>query len=546
MANVFPLDVVSPGAFGLNTEKSSTLLSPQWAVTAQNAVVNSSGRLAARLGWTNQTTTGITGSHTIVRLHEYINSSGDSEIISTANNVIYKNITDFSDVGNDITSTSTPTADYWQFVNFNNKVIGVQTGHNPIQRTTGDFADITIDSTGQPATPDPGNCQLAAFGRWWFADEDLQTIWYSSLLDEADLTTASGAGYIDMTSVWTNGMDEIVALAAIGGNLVVFGKNHIVMWSDGVGSEIGIDPTELQVVDTIEGTGCIARDSVAMTGEGDILFLSRHGLQSLGRVIQAKANPTVVLSKHIRSNMLNAIARTRATSGLEDCQDVVATHSPENGMYIINFPTLNVQYVFDTEHAFQDEDGDVMFPVTTWQLGGNIQALLSLVDGKLYFGSAGVVGRYQDYVDNSSSFSFEFLSGWLDFGDPQVNHRIKMLKQIIASVAVGSATATYQWEFDFNATQLTRAYEYTGSAVAEFGIAEFSDGGGAGIGYNDPAVGSASGETEFSGSVVVQRVTLPAHGEGQFLRLGVTVPVSGSPFSIQHMSIAPKLGRMVT
>jgi hypothetical protein len=53
--------------------------------------------------------------------------------------------------------------------------------------------------------------------------------------------------------------------------LVVFGKNHIVMWADKAGSEIGLDPTALEVVDTIEGTGCIARDSVAVTGEGDII-----------------------------------------------------------------------------------------------------------------------------------------------------------------------------------------------------------------------------------------------------------------------------------
>ena len=520
MANVFPLDIVAPGAFGLNTEAQNTLLRPQWATQALNAVVNRSGRLAARKGWADQTTTGISGDHNIKVMHEYLDEAGASVIVSTANNKIYKDIDDFSDAANDITSTTAPTADYWQFVNFNGKVLGFQAGHTPIERTSGDFTDASYTGTG----PD-GNCAVAAFGRVWAADADLQTVRYSVLLDDTDYSTGNGGGTIDMSSIWTQGMDKIVAITAIGSNLVVFGQNHIVMWGDKSGSEIGLDPTELEVLDTIEGTGCIARDSIAITGEGDLIFLSRHGVQSLGRVIEVKNNPTTTLSRHVRADMQEAISQQRgATDGFDAIQ---STHSPEEGLYIINFPALDKQFVFDTQHAFQDDEGEIVFPITSWQLGGTISAMLTATTGDLYFGSNGVVGRYEGENDNAVAYDFEMKTGWIDFEDPQINHRLKMLKEVVASVQVGSADLLWNWEFDFNGTQLTRSITYTGGSTAEFNEGEFNI-------------------AEFSGGVIIQRKNIAAHGEGQFLRLGVSSSINGSALVVQHLSVSPKIGRMVT
>lgn len=519
MANVFPIDIVAPGAYGLNTEAANTLLQPVWATTALNAVINRSGRMAARRGWQDQTTTGISGSHQIVTLFEYLDEAGASVVISAANNVIYKNITDFTDSANDITSSTTPTADNWKFVNFNGKILGFQKGHTPIVRTSGDFADASYTGTG----PD-GNTAVAAFGRVWAADADLQTIRYSVLLDDTDYSTGNGGGTIDMSSVWTNGMDEIVALAVIGSNLVCFGKNHIVMWADGSGSEIGLDPTNIEVVDTIEGTGCIARDSVVSTGEGDLLFLSRHGVQSLGRVIQFKSNPIVTLSKNIRSEMQTAISQSRAIDA--DLDNVRAVHSPEEGLYILNFPDLDKQFVFDTDHAFEDDDGQIVFPITSWILGGSIGGMVSLVSGELYFGSSGVVGKYGGTSDNAEAYDFQFETGWLDFGE-QLNHRLKMLKEILSSVVIGDGTVQWTWEFDFQGTTNTRQIVYTGGTAAEFNIAEFNI-------------------AEFSGGAVVQRKNIAAYGEGQFLKVGATASVDGFDLVIQHISISPKIGRMVT
>jgi len=519
MPQIQPVDIVAPGAFGLNTEKKNTLLRPQWCTTALNAVIHRSGRIGSRYGWADQTTTGITGDHQIEVLHEYLNEDGTSTILSTANNVIYKNITDFTVGANAITSTTAPTANAWQFVNFNGKVLGFQRGHTPIEWSGASvFTDASYTGTG----PD-GNCAVAAFGRVWAADADKQTVRVSALLDDTDYSTGSGGGTIDMSSLWTQGMDEIVAISAIGANLVVFGRNHIVLWADGSGSEIGMTLAGAQVVDTIEGTGCIARDSVQATGEGDLIFLSRHGLQSLGRVIKFKSNPVVTITKNVRTDFVGELNTERAAD--PDLDDMRSVWHAEEGLYVLNFPQCGCQWVLDTEHPFEDDEGDTVFPITRWSLGGTPRGLLSTKAGDMYIGGLGIVGRYEGAQDDGVAYDFEFKTGWLDFGE--LNHRLKMMKEIVATVQTGEQSIVWNWEFDFSGNTLTRTAAYTGSNSSEFGVAEFNI-------------------DEFSGTVALQRKNLPAHGEGQFLRLGCLASVNGFDVTVQQMSISPKIGRAIT
>lgn len=533
MPQLAPLSLVAPGSRGLNTEKEFNLLSPQWATQATNCVLTDGGRLGARKGWSDQTATGISGSHSIDVLFEYQDDTDTRVIISAANNKLYKNISDFTDVANDITSTTVPTADNWKFVNFNGKALGFQTGHNPISRTSGDFADISITSTGQPVTPDPGNEALAAFGRVWFVDEDGQTIWYTALLDETDMTTANGAGLIDMTSVWTMGMDKVVAIAALGSNLIVFGQNHIIIWSDGSGSDIGIDPTQIYVTDTIEGTGCIARDSVQLIGEGDLWFLSRHGIQSLKRVMNERTNPLVSITKNVQTSFVGQISTERASDTNLDA--VRSVYSPEEQFYLLFLPGLDVIWCIDTGAPFRDEDGDIGHAIFEWNMGGSIKCGLSRRNGDLLFGSSGVVGKYQDYQDDSSAYTMAFWSGWLDFG-PELNNRLKMLKEMSVILQVGGGSAaSFRWEFDWTGDTDSYTVSYSTPGSAEYGTAEFTAGVGE-SGY----VG-----TEYAGGLSIQRKNFPASNQGQYIRVGSTVAVNAFNFILQQIQLVPKLGRMV-
>lgn len=518
------VNIVAPGRFGLNSENEGALLRPQWLTQANNAVLSRTGRISARKGWLQLTTGAIASNPAIQTLYELRYSDGTTEIITCANNKIFKGIDDYTDSGNDITPSggdAAPTANHWQFISTGDSgipMIGVQRDHDPIV-WSGSGDCLVQEGVAF------GNAILSAFGRTWVAGSDLQSIYYSGLLLPFTFSEGSGGGSIDMTSVWTRGIDEIVAIAAIGSTLVVFGKRHIIMWADGSGSEVGLDPAQIEVVDTIEGTGCIARDSVQPTSEGDLLFLSRVGIQSLGRVIQSKSNPLVVVSKHVRQDLIDVIEEARETDA--ELDKVRATYSAELGLYILNFPEQGEMFVLDVQHPFPDDEGETAFPMTRWQMSGNIHAVTTISDGRTLLGSNGIVGKYYGYDDDGEPYDFEILSGWLDFGD--LNHRLKILKEITASVNLSNeADLTWRWEFDFNGTELTRVVSYSGSGEgAEFGEAEF-------------------GEGEFGSFTTIERRNFPAHGEGQFIRVGVSCEIDGQSVVLQQMTVAPKIGRAAT
>jgi hypothetical protein len=517
MSQIAPITLVAPGSRGLNKEKENNLLDPVWATEADNCIIDRGGRIASRAGWADQTTTGISGSHSIDVLFEQIDKNGTKTIISTANNKIYKNITDFTDVANDITSTTAPSADNWQFVNFNDFCIGVQKGEAPIVRQSGDFADISFTGTGYD-----GNCIAAAFGRVWAADADLQTIRYSSLLDHTDMNTTGGT--IDMSSVWTQGMDEIVAIAALGSNLIVFGRNHIIIWADGSGSEIGLDPLQMYVVDTIEGTGCIARDSVQVIGEGDILYLSRHGVQSLGRVIADKNNPLTSITKNIRSAMDTWIGIEVAASATLD--PIRSVHSPEEGFYLLLLPSNDRFVCIDLKRPFVDEEGQKTNAITTWTVGGSIKSLLSRQNGDLLMGSSGVVGKYSGNLDDTSAYTMAFWSAW--FNIPEFENHLKLLKEVGATIQIGgTGSATYRWEFDFLGTSFSKSVTYQAPTAAEYNVAKYN-------------------EDEYAGALTIQRRSFPGVGQGQFIRVGATLSINNYSFVIQQLTLTPKMGRIAT
>ena len=157
--------------------------------------------------------------------------------------------------------------------------------------------------------------------------------------------------------------------------------------------------------------------------------------------------------------------------------------------------------------------------------GGTIVGMYTTVDGSLYFGSTGVIGKYTGQDDNGSTYDFEMQTGWLDLGE--ANHVLKMLKEFNTTLAVGIGTVQYTWAWDFDEATSTRSISYSEATPAEFNIAEFNIG-------------------EFSGAAGLQRKTVPAYGEGQFIKLGVTASINGFECVIQQMSVSAKFGRMIT
>jgi hypothetical protein len=152
-----------------------------------------------------------------------------------------------------------------------------------------------------------------------------------------------------------NNADTIVALAAHNDFLVIFCKNNIVLYS-GAANPIGV---AFQLNDVIAGVGCVARDSVQLTGN-DLIFLSDTGIRSLGRVIQEKSLPMRDLTKNVRDDLLKDITEEITNSGNLD--DVVSVYSELNAFYLLSFPSTSTVYVLDMRQPL--EDGSAR--VTLW------------------------------------------------------------------------------------------------------------------------------------------------------------------------------------
>ena len=95
------------------------------------------GRLCSRKGFTQLTTTALTGTPTIESLHMLHTSQGKQLIFGaevSSTNKIYYTATPFS-TNTDATGALTPSGNNWQFINFNNSTIGAQGGEALIQRS---------------------------------------------------------------------------------------------------------------------------------------------------------------------------------------------------------------------------------------------------------------------------------------------------------------------------------------------------------------------------------------------------------------------------
>jgi hypothetical protein len=537
VGQIQPVTLVGPGHKGLNKEREYNLLPSDWATEALNMVLTRPGQITARNGWQTQTDTAITNTPNIDVLFEYVEKDGTVTVITAADNKIFQGISDYSVSGNDITPATTPTGDNWQFMNFNGKVVGVQSGHTPIVwDSTGDFADITA-STG--TLPD-GPCGTSAFGRLWIVDDDLQTIRYCALLDETEWAEADGGGQIDMSNIWTLGMDKVVAISALGSNLVVFGERHIVFFGDDSGSEIGLTPTDLYVTDTMEGTGCIARDSVVSIGEGDLWYLSANGVQSLRRVVQTQNNPVETVHKTVNQYVLDLITAQRG--GNSGFDPVRAIFSPQNAFYLLLLPESSRILCINTRSPIQTLDGQMTYGTTEWTFGTMPTALLQRLDGTLLLGFEGEVGKYAGNLDKTEPYSVDFFTGWLDLGE--MNQYLKFLKEITSVFEVSKGvTVAWQWEYDFLTGRTTNKNVILGDpGRAEYGVSEYGSNGS--IDPSNSSFVAGTDVAEYAGGLTIQRTTFPGAGQGQFIRIGFQVQVDGGRLVLQQIQLIPKIGRM--
>jgi hypothetical protein len=497
-----------PGFKGLTTTLKNGILGPEWATRLENAVVDSNSRIAARRGWDSLTTT--PAASAFVQLHAHLTHTGTERLIAASATALYHS-TNGGATWSDITNSLVFTTGNWQFVNFNDKVYGIQQGEDVIESTTGNFASVA--ATNVPS----GNCILAAFGRLWAADSNGTDLRYSALLAGADWDSAD-AGVFDLRNVWP-GTDTITALAAFNNLLVVFGRKNIVLFTDGTGSALGLDPTAMIVSDIVTGTGCAARDSVQSI-DGDLWFLSDVGVQSLGRLVIQKSNPLKNLSANVEDDISRRFIASDSSIGLTR-----SAYSPKDRLYLLSIPAEDGgggSLAFDTRGFLEDGAARCL---GHWSL--DISAMTVLADRSLVMALEGVTGEVGDYsggTDDGDSYDFIYESGWMDLtkeGYLLIPKRYSGTFFTDASVSVN-----YMWAFDFSSSFVSRAKTFSsGGGLAEFGEAEF-------------------GEEEFGGGIVLRTGNVPGAGTGEYIKLGISTTISGQEFSIQQLDLFAKVGRL--
>lgn len=590
----FPL--VTPGYKGLNaTQANVPDLDTGWATTCQNWIFDTSGRLAARNGWTQLTITPIAGLPNIAAQVEFATAAGTTFVVSAANHKLYSGTTTLTD----ITGSLTITGNNWQFVTFNGAVYGAQVGHPLIMwngsgnfvtapgstsktvtaSITGNIMTVTATLTGNPlqqgdvvtgsgvpgntyitqqltyvattggstgtyqlnqaatfasgtltvatiSPPTGGNCVLAAFGRLWVLGSDNQTINYCALLDAttwyANSLSFTGAGSINMANVWTRGIDAVQAIAAAGAKLVVFGAKQIVIYADSSGATIGLNPQNIYVYDTVEGTGCAARDTVQATGEGDLTFLSPTGVQSLQRLLSSgRDNPVAPLDPQIRDYFNSYFIN-------ETPNAVRSVYSPQNRFYLIFLPLAARAFVYDTrvklppDPTFGQQAGAMLrvteWPALTWT------AICNSISGAVYVGGAGVVGQYAGYLDNGATYSATYISPNFAM-KPNFENRRKILKRMNTALYYGAATTvTMSWGVDFNGLSNSTQASFAGT-LTEYGISQ----------YNINEYGGGAGFVIY---------TIPLSLTGRFLQFGFSAPIAGA-LALQQLDIYFKVGNTV-
>ena len=531
---ITPIPLSGMGSSGLNTQAQDSTLGPEWLTQADGMVFDLQGRIASRKG-IKMVSKAIASP--VKSIAGYIKSNRTREYYAGAGSAIYKidtSTTPYSLTAQSFSGSAQTISDAnWTWVNFNDELWGIQTGHKAINYDGTNWYDI--DDLGAYAAPagvttfDP-SCGLGEFGRMWYGGitEAPGVVYYSDSLIGGKLTGGT-AGVIDLKTVWGN--DEVVGLAAIMDKLVIFGKQNIAIYSG------ASNPASMALEEVIKGTGLAGKDNIAYVGT-DILFLSYEGLMSLGRLQQTDGKaPIQDLSITVRNDLATILSSATVAN-------IKTAYYPEDGLLVIFMPDEKKCYVFDVKVQTQSPR------VTTWPLTTAPLCGLGTIDGKLFIGLPTGVAEYTGYIDvtitsdgsggwtsTDSNYSYVFQTSWLDLNSPTF---AKIIKSGLFAITGGrGASSTISVYKDF---ELGSPYSKTISLISGVTISLYTQGGdGAALAagtrslYDTAKYGAAAGPKDY-------KVSLGR--TGKVIKLKMDTTVEGHYSSLTAATLLTKQGKI--
>jgi hypothetical protein len=509
--------ISAPGFYGLNTQDSPLDLNAGFALVATNCIIDQYGRIGSRKGWSRvNSSSGNLGANDVKVIHELVQADGSLTVLFAGNNKIFKlgssnAVTELTYGGGG--TAPTITASNWQCASLNGITYFFQSGHNPLiydpAVSTTTYRRVS-EKTGYQATVPDADIVISAFGRLWAANttSNNSTVYFSDLISGHVWSTGT-AGSLNVNNVWVNGADQITGLAAHNGFLFIFGKRQILVYQGAT------SPSTMSISDTVEGIGCIARDSIQTTST-DVLFLSNSGVRSLMRTIQEKSAPERDLSKNIRNDLMSAVAGETLTN-------VKSVYSEREAFYLLVTPSIDTTWCFDTKAYLPDGAARV----TTWD-SITPKSFLSRRDGSLYIGQNGYVGFYSTYQDYTTAYRMLYYTNHADLGNQNVTSILKKLSIVV--IGGTNQTVTFKWGFDFKTNYLSDNSSIPEQGVSYYGIAEYG--------------ANATTIAYYSDGVALQTLTVSATGTGKVVQTGYESDINGTPLSIQKIEIQAKNGKM--
>ena len=369
------------------------------------------------------------------------------------------------------------------------------------------------------------------------------SISWSSILN-GTVWNAGGSGSLQTSEYWPSGYGTITAITAHNNFLVIFGENNILVYtttSDVINS--------LRLSDTIEGIGCIARDSLVPTGE-DFMFCDASGIRSLNRTLQDSTLPLNDVSSNIRSDIQAAIFNEQSSA-------IKGIFHKEDSFYCCFFGNSNSAYVFDTWQPLQTG----AFRATTWDIL-SVSCGLRTRNRTTFFGGSGGVYVYTGAEDITldsvgdvvtTRILMQYESNPLNLGSP-VN--VLFPKQVDVTVIGGLAgTLTLNWGFNFNSA-LTNSIEKNINNRPAFSDWTPFD---ANVGVPLLPAPNPTGAAEWVQATPQDKARIGEYGvtneitelkynvwgSGRNISIGFTSNVTGSLVSIQEINIQALQGRIL-
>ena len=508
------INLVAPAFKGINTEDSPLAQDPSFAEVADNAVIDQRGRIAARKGLSVITTNKTElGSAKIRAIKEFKNDAGTTKVFSVGNNKILSGTTTLAD---ETPGGYSISADNWKMVNFNDSIYFYQRGYQPLIYNTvasgtsgGANSDVvtlsSVNSAAGLTSSMYGNEVLAAYGRLWTADfsADKSTVYWSDIL-AGHIWSGGSSGSIDISKVWPDGYDEIVALSAHNNHLIIFGKRSVVVYSGATA------PASMTLADTVSGVGCVDRDTVQATGT-DVLFLSQTGLKSFGRTIQEKSMPLSSLSGTITKDIIATL--------VAETDFFRSVYHPEENFYLLTFVSQDLTFCFDVRGTLDNGS----YRATRWP-GTGFTSYNRQDNGTLLIGSAQGIGKYSGYQDNSAAYRFQYTSPELAFGDPA---KLKFLKKLRPTIFGGeNSDIFFRWAYDFKSSSSSATITLSSDATSEYNVAQYNI-------------------DQFTAGTFTSRNTVNTGGSGGTLSINMESDINGKEMSLQEINVLALLGKTI-